>query len=109
MALYEKILLLLIIVYALSPVAIISDFIPLLGYLDDLVILLLGIYRVFKLIPEEVKTEYRGKAISQVPGSNLTWLGLAVIIFVWLLVVLWIIVVFSFSPLRHDSLFGPAT
>ena len=56
--LYVKILLLMIIAYALSPVDIVPDFIPLLGYIDDLVILPLGIYFVFKLIPEEVKSEY---------------------------------------------------
>jgi len=92
--LYVKILMVLIVAYALSPVDIIPDFIPLLGYIDDLIILPLGIYLVFKLIPEEVKAEYREKAGTQLPGSNLKWVGLAMIILVWLLIAFWIIAVF---------------
>ena len=92
--LYVKILLLMIIAYALSPVDIVPDFIPVLGYLDDLIILPLGIYLVLRLIPEEVKKEYREKIGTRLPGSNLKWLGLAMIIVVWLLIALWIIVVF---------------
>ena len=92
--LYVKILMLLIIAYALSPVDIVPDFIPVLGYVDDLIILPLGIYLVLKLIPEDVKAEYREKAGTQLPGGNLKWVGLAMIILVWLLVAFWIIVVF---------------
>ncbi|HEY94686.1 MAG TPA: DUF1232 domain-containing protein [Dehalococcoidia bacterium] len=92
--LYVKILMLLIIAYALSPVDLVPDFVPLLGYIDDIIILPLGIYLVFKLIPEEIKAEYREKAESQVPGSNLKWVGLAMIILVWLLIAFWIIAVF---------------
>jgi len=92
--LYVKILILLIIAYALSPVDLIPDFIPLLGYIDDLVILPLGIYLAFKLIPEEVKSEYREKAEVHLPGSNLKWAGLAMIIVVWLLIAFWIVAVF---------------
>jgi uncharacterized membrane protein YkvA (DUF1232 family) len=93
---YVKILMLLIIAYALSPVDLIPDFIPIAGYIDDLIILPLGIYLVFKLIPEEVKTEYREKAGTHIPGSRLKWVGLAMIIIIWLLVVFWIIAVFWF-------------
>jgi uncharacterized membrane protein YkvA (DUF1232 family) len=92
--LYVKILLLLIIAYALSPVDFIPDFIPLFGYIDDLIVLPLGIYIVLKLIPEEVKTEYREKAGAKLPGSNIKWIGLAMIIIIWLLIVFWIIAVF---------------
>jgi len=92
--LYVKILLLLIIAYALSPVDLIPDFIPLLGYLDDLIILPLGIYIVLKLIPEEVKADYREKAGTRLPGGNLKWIGLVMIIIIWFLIAFWIIAVF---------------
>ncbi|UCC16681.1 MAG: DUF1232 domain-containing protein [Dehalococcoidales bacterium] len=92
--LYVKILMLLIIAYALSPVDIVPDFIPVLGYIDDLIILPLGIYLVLKLIPEEIKAEYRAKAGTQLPGGNLKWVGLAMIILVWFLIAFWIIAVF---------------
>lgn len=92
--LYVKILILLIIAYALSPVDLIPDFIPFLGYVDDLIILPLGIYLVLKLIPEEVKAEYREKAGVQLPGRNLKWIGLTMILLIWLLIVFWIVAVF---------------
>ena len=92
--LYVKVLILLIIAYALSPVDLIPDFIPVLGYLDDLIILPLGIYLVLKLIPEEVKSEYREKAGTKLPGINLKWAGLAMIFIIWLLIAFWIIAVF---------------
>lgn len=91
---YVKILLLLIIVYALSPFDVVPDFLPLFGYMDDLIVLPLGIYLVLKLIPEEVKAEYHAKARMKLPGSNLKWLVLAVTIFIWLLIAFWIIAVF---------------
>jgi len=45
--------------YALSPIDLIPDFIPVLGYLDDLIIVPLGIWLVIALIPEDVMDEYR--------------------------------------------------
>ncbi len=57
-----KLLALAIAGYALSPIDLIPDFIPVLGYLDDLIIVPLGIWLVIALIPEEVMREYRAKA-----------------------------------------------
>jgi uncharacterized membrane protein YkvA (DUF1232 family) len=48
--------------YALSPIDLIPDFIPVLGVLDDLIIVPLGICLVIALIPEEVMREYRAVA-----------------------------------------------
>jgi uncharacterized membrane protein YkvA (DUF1232 family) len=48
--------------YALSPIDLIPDFIPVLGYLDDLIIVPLGIWLVIALIPEDVMREYRATA-----------------------------------------------
>lgn len=45
--------------YALSPIDLIPDFIPVIGYLDDLIIVPLGIWLVIALIPEDVMGEYR--------------------------------------------------
>ncbi len=92
--LYVKVLILLILAYALSPVDLIPDFIPVLGYIDDLIILPLGIYLVLKLIPEEVKKEYHEKAATTLPGNKLKWIGLVLVIFIWLLVAFWVIAVF---------------
>jgi uncharacterized membrane protein YkvA (DUF1232 family) len=48
--------------YALSPIDLIPDFIPVLGYLDDLIIVPLGIWLVVALIPEDVMREHRAMA-----------------------------------------------
>ena len=48
--------------YALSPIDLIPDFIPVFGYADDLIIVPLGIWLVLSLIPDEVMAEYRAKA-----------------------------------------------
>jgi uncharacterized membrane protein YkvA (DUF1232 family) len=48
--------------YALSPIDLIPDFIPVVGYLDDLVIVPIGVWLVVSLMPEEVLVECRAKA-----------------------------------------------
>jgi uncharacterized membrane protein YkvA (DUF1232 family) len=48
--------------YALSPIDLIPDFIPVLGYVDDVIIVPLGVWLVLSLIPEEVMAEYRAVA-----------------------------------------------
>ncbi len=73
--------------YALSPIDLIPDFIPVLGYLDDLIIVPLGIWLVIWLIPEEVMVEYR--AIADTAGQRpVSRAGMVAIIVLWILVVL---------------------
>jgi uncharacterized membrane protein YkvA (DUF1232 family) len=48
--------------YAFSPIDLILDFIPVIGYLDDLILVPLGIWLIVSLIPEQAMTEYRAKA-----------------------------------------------
>ena len=59
---YAKVLAIVVAGYALSPIDLIPDFIPVLGYLDDLIIVPLGIWLVVSLIPEQAMAEYRAKA-----------------------------------------------
>ena len=59
---YAKALLVCILAYAFSPIDLIPDFIPVLGYLDDLLLLPLGIVLVLKMIPTQVLHECRAKA-----------------------------------------------
>jgi uncharacterized membrane protein YkvA (DUF1232 family) len=69
---YAKILAAAVAGYALSPIDLIPDFIPVLGYADDLVIVPLGIWLAVSLIPQEVMAEYRIKAdqVLQHPRNN---------------------------------------
>src|SRR6266571_6067325 len=59
---YAKALALCVAGYALSPIDLIPDFVPVLGYLDDVIIVPLGIVAVVKLIPPEIMAEHRSLA-----------------------------------------------
>src|ERR687896_337903 len=68
--------------YALSPIDLIPDFIPVVGYLDDLVIVPLGILLAVKLVPPALMAEFRARArTAPRPGGRA---GAAVIIGLWL-------------------------
>lgn len=78
--------------YALSPVDLIPDFIPVLGYLDDLIIVPLGVLLAVRLIPADVMRELRTEAARRV--KPMSRLGLIMVVSVWLLaagVVLWMV------------------
>jgi uncharacterized membrane protein YkvA (DUF1232 family) len=81
---YAKIVVLCVVAYALSPIDLIPDPIPVLGLLDDLVLLPLGIYLALKLIPQEVVTDCRGRAASAGEKLPRNWYAAAVIIILWL-------------------------
>ena len=70
--------------YALSPIDLIPDFVPVLGYLDDLVIVPLGILLAMRMIPAPLLTELRAQAADtgRLPRSKA---GLAAIVILWLL------------------------
>lgn len=68
--------------YALSPIDLIPDFIPVLGYLDDLIIVPLGTVVAVKLIPPPLMAEFR-KATEQMQRPNSRW-GLFFVLTVWL-------------------------
>jgi len=82
---YAKALAALVVGYAFSPIDLIPDFIPVLGYLDDLIIVPLGIYFTLRLIPPEVMTECRARAEQTRPSSKpKNWLAAGAIVAVWL-------------------------
>lgn len=80
---YAKVWAALVVAYAFSPIDLIPDFIPVLGYLDDLVIVPLGIFLALKLIPDEVMAASRNKAQEQHEKPVNWWSG-ALIILLWL-------------------------
>lgn len=86
---YAKLLTLLVVGYAFSPIDLIPDFIPILGYLDDLILIPLGIKLVIHLIPGEVMAEYQEKAESTFEGKPKNWFTAVVVIMIWILAILW--------------------
>src|ERR1700749_3988300 len=67
---YAKLIAVAVAGYALSPIDLIPDFIPVLGYVDDLIIVPLGIWLVLSLIPEEVMIACRARADEAVTGPH---------------------------------------
>lgn len=82
--------------YALSPIDLIPDFIPVLGYLDDIIIVPLGILLVVRLIPPEIMAEHRvaAAAAQQRPVSRAAGV---------VIVVIWVVsaVVFGWLAYRY--------
>src|SRR5258705_645284 len=75
-----------VVAYAFSPIDLIPDFIPVLGYLDDLVLVPLGIWLALKLVPAEVMADCRVRAAEAIrEGKPVNRVAAAVIISIWLL------------------------
>ncbi|MDR6853252.1 uncharacterized membrane protein YkvA (DUF1232 family) [Sphingomonas sp. BE123] len=96
--LFAKLVGLLVGAYALSPIDLIPDFIPVLGLVDDAVLIPLGVWLFEKLVPAGLMTEHRAaaEAASQRPVSR--W-GVAIVIALWALIAL---VVYEFLMLGYD-------
>ncbi len=85
---YAKVLAALIIGYALSPIDLIPDFIPILGYLDDLILVPLGIALLIKIIPKDILDECRLKAEADLSKKKTkNWVAAIIIILIWILVI----------------------
>jgi len=71
--------------YAFSPIDLIPDFIPILGYLDDLILVPLGITLALKMIPAEALVAARAQAAVEFErGKPRSWVAGAVVILIWL-------------------------
>ncbi len=81
---------LVVVAYALSPVDLIPDFIPVLGLLDDLILVPIGVWLVVKLIPEDVLSDAR-EAAARLEGKPVSYVGLAFIVALWLLAAWWLV------------------
>jgi uncharacterized membrane protein YkvA (DUF1232 family) len=88
---YAKLLAGVVVAYAVSPVDLIPDFIPVIGLLDDMIIVPLGLGLALKMIPREVMEEHRREAKGRLaPGVPRRWVGAAVVICIWVFV-LWLV------------------
>ena len=85
-----RILAVAVIAYAFSPIDLIPDFIPLLGYLDDLILVPAGIAIVIRMIPSEVMADARRHGDTlDAKKPWLRYLAAAIIVLVWLAVLAW--------------------
>jgi uncharacterized membrane protein YkvA (DUF1232 family) len=87
-----KALIIFVVAHTFSPIDLIPDFIPLIGYLDDLLITPIGIFLAIKLIPDEVLAECREKAkrvyVESAPTNQ--WAAV-VVIMIWLFFALFLL------------------
>jgi uncharacterized membrane protein YkvA (DUF1232 family) len=78
-----KIIIGMVVAYALSPIDLIPDFIPVLGYVDDLVLLPLGIWLAIRLIPESVWRECKALAVKQTLDMPRNYQAAIVVVIIW--------------------------
>jgi uncharacterized membrane protein YkvA (DUF1232 family) len=82
---FAKALISFIVAYTVSPIDLIPDFIPILGYLDDLVIVPLGVALAILMIPPEVLDEARENVKqAQGPERNVKIVGMTLIVLLWI-------------------------
>ena len=85
---YARIFAACVVGYAFSPIDLIPDPIPVLGYLDDLVLIPLGIALAVRLIPAPVMDEARAKAQQAQNGHHrAAWIVAGVIVLIWIVLV----------------------
>ena len=81
---YAKAVGICVVAYALSPIDLIPDFIPVVGLLDDLVLVSLGLLLVIYLIPADIIAEHRAMAAT-VAERPVSWAGATAVIAIWAL------------------------
>jgi uncharacterized membrane protein YkvA (DUF1232 family) len=82
---YARIFAVCVVGYAFSPIDLIPDPIPILGYLDDLILIPLGIALALKMIPKEVMAECREQAKAVIlKGKPVNWIAAVLIIGIWI-------------------------
>ncbi|WP_144553254.1 YkvA family protein [Bacillus sp. X1(2014)] len=88
---YAKLVAICVVAYAFSPIDLIPDFIPVIGYLDDLIIVPLGISLALKLIPPYIIEENREKAEEiRKKGKPKNWFVAVLFIMIWILLAFWV-------------------
>jgi uncharacterized membrane protein YkvA (DUF1232 family) len=97
---YARGLALLIVAYALSPIDLIPDFVPVLGYLDDLILIPGGIWLAIRMIPPDVLAEAHLMAADSSMERILGRFGTVIIVFLWFAALIFVIYLFLRSSKR---------
>lgn len=86
--LIAKIVVIIVVAYALSPIDLIPDFIPILGYIDDMLLLPIGIWLALRLIPREIWLECQQAAEKEIVDLPRSWRAGIIVIVIWFIVLL---------------------
>jgi uncharacterized membrane protein YkvA (DUF1232 family) len=89
---------LLIAAYALSPIDLVPDFIPVIGLLDDAILIPAGLWLVARLVPPELMAEHRATA-EAAARRPVSWAGVALVLVAWaaLILIIWLILRWTYS------------
>jgi uncharacterized membrane protein YkvA (DUF1232 family) len=93
---YAKALAACVLGYLLSPIDLIPDFIPVVGYLDDLIIIPAGLILVIRLIPREVMVECREAALATALECKPNWAAVAAVLTTWLGVLVTVVALLAY-------------
>ncbi len=88
MPFWAKVVCFIAVAYALSPIDLIPDFIPVLGYLDDLILVPALVWLALKLIPAEVMNQSREQAVEWINSNQSkpkSYVGLFIVVAIWLI------------------------
>lgn len=89
---YARVVAACVVAYAFSPIDLIPDPIPVLGYLDDLILVPFGIMLAVRLIPPDVMAACRAAAATRLQsGKPVSWVAAVSIVCIWLLVATWVL------------------
>lgn len=89
---YAKVFTACVVAYAFSPIDLIPDFIPILGYLDDVILVPIGIMIALKMIPKSVLTDCEVNAEEMMKnGKPKNWIVGSIILLIWVLIIIWAI------------------
>jgi uncharacterized membrane protein YkvA (DUF1232 family) len=93
---YTKLFTACVVAYAFSPIDLIPDFIPILGYLDDVIIVPLGVMLALKMLPERVINDCTEKAAELMKKDKpKNWIIGSIIIVVWCLFLVWTMITYN--------------
>ena len=98
---YVKALIIFVLAYAFSPIDLIPDFIPILGILDDLVLLPILIFFIIKLIPKDVMAYCRALAKEHEFTNQKNWFFGILVILLWTALIFWAVMFY----VNRESLF----
>ena len=93
---YAKALIYYVVANTFSPIDLIPDFIPVLGYLDDLIITPGGLWLAVRMIPPEVLEETRKTVATEGVGRSVGYVGAVIIVLMWIVILIGAIYLIKF-------------
>jgi len=94
MPLHVKILALLIVAYIISPIDIIPDFIPVLGLVDEVILVPIFLTFTVSLIPDEIRQEYQQQDVLKIEDQHLAVVGSVMVLLIWSVLIVLCVYVF---------------